>query len=62
MRIESEFLDTPGLRLTVSEAERRFATDEITCEAILDALVDSAVLFKTADRVYGRLFPHAVAA
>ena len=50
------------LRLTVSEAERRFATDEITCEAILDALVDSAVLFKTADRVYGRLFPHAVAA
>jgi len=62
MRIESEFLDTPGLRLTVSEAERRFAADEITCEAILDALVDSAVLFKTADRVYGRLFPHAVAA
>ena len=62
MRIEGKFLDTPGLRLTVSEAKRRFGADEITCEAILDALVDSEVLFKTRDRVYGRFFPHVVAA
>ena len=62
MRIEGAFLDTPGLRLTVAEAQRRFGIDEITCEAVLDALVDSAVLFKTSDRVYGRLFPHAFAA
>jgi hypothetical protein len=62
MRIEGEFLETPGLMLTVADAQRRFGLDEITCEAILDALVDSAVLFKTRDRVYGRLFPHAVAA
>ena len=62
MRIEGEFLDTPGLMLTVADAQRRFGLDEITCEAVLDALVDSAVLFKTRDRVYGRLFPHVVAA
>ena len=62
VRIESEFLSTPELRLTVSEAQRRFEADEITCEAVLDALVDSAVLFKTPDRVYGRLFPHLMAA
>lgn len=62
MRIEGEFLDVPGLRLTVSEAERRFGADEIMCEAILDALVDAGVLFKTADRVYGRLFPYVAAA
>ena len=62
MRIEGEFLAIPGLRLTVHEAERRFGADEITCQAVLDALVDSTVLFKTADRVYGRLFPHAAAA
>jgi hypothetical protein len=62
MRIEGEFLDTPGLRLTVAEAQRRFGADEITCEAVLDALVDSAVLFKARDRVYGRLFPHVIAA
>ena len=62
MRVEGAFLDTPALKLTVSDAERRFSADEITCEAVLDALVDSQVLFKTADRVYGRLFPHSAAA
>jgi len=62
MRIEGEFLELPGLRLTMSQAQRRFGIDEITCEAVLDALVDSGVLFKTADRVYGRLFPHLAAA
>lgn len=62
MRIEGEFLEVPGLRLTVSQAQRRFGADEISCEAILDALVDAGVLFKSADRVYGRLFPHALAA
>jgi len=37
MRIEGEFLDTPGLMLTLRQAERRFGVDEITCEAILEA-------------------------
>ena len=61
-RIEGEFLETPELKLTVPEAQRRFGVDEITCEAVLDALVDGAVLFKTRDRVYGRFFPHIAAA
>ena len=62
MRIEVAFLETPGLKLTVADAGRRFGADDITCEAVLEALVDAAVLFKSADRVYGRLFPHAMAA
>jgi len=62
MRIEGEFLETPELKMTVPDAQRRFNVDEITCEAILDALVDAAVLFKTRDRVYGRLLPHVLAA
>jgi len=62
MRIEGEFLEAPELKLTVHEAQRRFGVDEITCEAVLDALVDAEVLFKTRDRVYGRLFPYLVAA
>lgn len=62
MRIEGEFLETPELKLTISDAQRRFGIDEITCEAVLDALVDATVLFKTSDRVYGRLIPHAAAA
>jgi len=62
MRMESEFLAAPDLRVTVSEAGRRFGADEVTCEAILDALVDAAVLCKTPDRVYGRLSRHLMAA
>ena len=62
MRIEGEFLETPDLKLTVHEAQRRFGIDEITGEAVLDALVDAAVLFKTRDRLYGRLLPHFAAA
>ncbi len=48
MRIEGEFLEAPELKLTVPQAQRRFGVDEMTCEAVLDALVDAAVLFKTA--------------
>jgi len=62
VRIESEFLAAPDLKLTVSEAGRRFSADEVTCEAVLDALVDAGVLFKTPDRVYGRLSRHLMAA
>jgi len=62
IRIENEFLETPELRLTVSEAGRRFEADELMCEAVLDALVDAAVLSKTPDRVYGRVFPCLMAA
>lgn len=62
MRIEGEFLEAPELKLTVPQAQRRFGVDEMTCEAVLDALVDAAVLFKTRDRVYGRLFPRFAAA
>ena len=62
MRIESEILAGSELMLTVSEAGLRFGADELACEAVLEALVDAGVLFKTADRVYGRFFPHLVAA
>jgi len=62
LRIEGEFVEYPELKLTLPEAQRRFGADEITCEAVLDVLVDATVLFKTPDRVYGRYFPHFVAA
>ena len=62
MQIEGEFLETPGLMLTLEQVQRRFDVDEITGEAILEALVDAGVLFKTRDRVYGRLLPHLAAA
>ena len=62
MRIEGEFTQTPGLMLTVVEAQRRFGMDEITCEAVLDALVDSGSCSGRATASYGRLYPHVIAA
>ncbi len=62
MRIEDDFLETPWLKLTIPEAQRRFGVDARACEAILDALAEARVLFKTGDSVYARHFPHVVAA
>jgi hypothetical protein len=49
MKIQNEFLDKAGLTLTLSQAQNRFGADEITCEAVLGALVDAKVLDKTPD-------------
>ena len=47
--VQSRFLETPELTLTLSEAQERFGVDEIACEAVLGALVDARVLAKTRD-------------
>jgi hypothetical protein len=62
LSIEGEFLETPSLRLTIPDAMRRFGVNAAASEALLEALVDAAVLFRTTDRVYGRLFPRGAAA
>jgi hypothetical protein len=56
-RIQNDFLDIPDLTLTLSQAQQRFGTDERTCEAVLDALVDANVLARTPGNAYVRLFP-----
>jgi hypothetical protein len=57
MRIQGEFLDTPCLRLTISQAEQHFEIDRTSCEAVLGALVDANVLSRSADGRYTRSFP-----
>jgi len=56
-RIQTDFLETPDLRLTLDEAERRFHIDRLTCEAILGALVDAQVLNQRGTGNYQRSFP-----
>jgi hypothetical protein len=56
MKIQNDFLDTPSLTLTLSQAQKRFGADEITCEAVLRALVDAGVLATTSDGAYVRFF------
>jgi hypothetical protein len=56
-RIQADFLETPDLRLTLDEAERRFHIDRLTCEAVLGALVDGRVLSHLSTGNYRRRFP-----
>ena len=39
-RIQSEFREMPGLRLTSRQAQRLWNLDQLVCEALLAALVD----------------------
>jgi hypothetical protein len=60
--IQGDFLDTPGLTLTLADAISRFAIDRVTCKALLDVLVDARVLCRDVTGAYVRYFPHAVRA
>jgi hypothetical protein len=55
--IQQAFLDTPGLRLTLSQVRRRFSTDATACSAVLSVLVEAGVLMRTSQGQYTRLLP-----
>jgi hypothetical protein len=48
-RVRSEFLEMPGLKLTVSQAQRLWGMDRRTCEALIDELTASRFLARTRD-------------
>ena len=58
-RVQGEFLEMPGLRLTEPQARRLWGLDSVSCEALLDALVDAKFLFRTRDGAFMR-FDHVV--
>jgi len=43
-RIRSEFLEMPGLRLTVTQASRLWGLDEGACRQVIDVLIGSSFL------------------
>src|SRR5436190_18249185 len=51
-RVQGEFLEMPGLRLTGAQARRLWGLDAPSCEALLGALVDAKFLFKTRDGAF----------
>jgi hypothetical protein len=57
VRLQQAYLDTPALRLTLPDAQRRCAADAQTCEAVLNVLVDAGVLARTREGQYARRFP-----
>ena len=58
-RVQGEFLEMPGLRVTVPQARRLWGLDTVSCEALLGALVDARFLFRTRDGAFMRV-DHAV--
>jgi hypothetical protein len=54
-RVQGEFLEMPGLRLTEAQARRLWGLDEASCGALLGALVDAKFLFRTRDGAYMRV-------
>ena len=53
-RVRGGYLEMPGLRLTRPQVQRLFMLDSALCDAVLDALVESAFLARTADGLYVR--------
>ena len=53
-RIRGEFLEMPGLRLTLEQAQRLWRLDRIACDAVLGALVDARFLARTRDGAFVR--------
>jgi hypothetical protein len=54
-RIRGEFLEMPGLRLTIEQAARLWQMDAATCTTLLMRLVSDRFLVQTRRGAYMRL-------
>lgn len=53
-RVQGEYLEMPGLRLTTAQAQRLWGLDRAVCDTLLGALVDTKFLFQTRDGAFVR--------
>jgi len=60
-RVKGEYLEMPGLRLTIAQAQRLWGLDRAVCDALLGALVEAKFLLRTRDGAFVRS-DHAVGA
>jgi hypothetical protein len=54
-RVQGEFLEMPGLRLTEAQARRLWGLEAADCSTLLDTLVEANFLFKTPDGAFMRV-------
>ena len=54
-RIQGEFVEMPGLRLTPAQAQRLWGLERDVCDALLGALVDAKFLTQTREGAFVRL-------
>jgi hypothetical protein len=53
-RIQGEFVEMPGLRLTPAQARRLWGLEGDVCTALLGSLVDARFLVQTRDGAFVR--------
>ena len=53
-RIQGEYVEMPGLRLTAAQAQRLWGLERDVCDALLGALVDAKFLCQTRDGAFVR--------
>ena len=53
-RIQGEYVEMPGLRLTLPQAQRLWGLERETCHALLGALVEARFLQQTRDGAFVR--------
>ena len=54
-RVQGEFLEMPGLRVTEAQGRRLWGLDAATCTALLGVLIDARFLFRTRDGAFMRI-------
>jgi hypothetical protein len=54
-RIRAEFLEMPGMRLTIRQVQRLCGIESTLCQTVLDSLVEEKFLSVKPDGSYGRL-------
>jgi hypothetical protein len=54
-RIRAEFLEMPGLRLTLTQASRLWGLDEGSCRDAIDVLIDASFLRWTSAGTLARV-------
>ena len=55
-RVEGEYLEMPGLKLTAAQASRLWAIDAAAIERLLEEMVEAGVLYRARDGAYLLLF------
>jgi hypothetical protein len=54
LRIRGEYLEMPGLRLTLHQAMRLFNLDALTCDVALRTLAEDGFLWQTPQGAFVR--------
>jgi hypothetical protein len=55
VRVQGEYHEMPGLKLTQVQAQRLWGLDDLTCGLVLNALVEQRFLMQTPAGNYVRL-------